>query len=808
MLHNFILVAIRNLVKQKVYTIINILGLALGITACLLILLYANYELSYDDFNPKSDRIFKMEAERNYSDHTVFFAVVPSSFAGVALRECPEVINTLRILGPFKRRNISYKASESDVRTYQEDYVILSDTSFFSFFNVRLLKGNQKTALAKPNQMVITMATAKKYFGNEDPLNKTLGGDFGDFTITGVCENMPENSHLRFDFIGSLTEQDFPFPGNDFANFGCHTYFELRGSADAAKLEAKFPKMVDRYAGPEIERDLKISWSDYKKKGNGYQYFLKSLRSIHLDPLNLEETATPSGNIKYVYAMIFIALLILIIACINFMNLSTARSSERAREVGVRKVVGSGKNQLITQFLMESVVLSLVSTVIAAFLAWILLPEFNALVDRQLHLTFEPGLIFQLVLMATIVGLLAGLYPAFVLSSYNPVVVMKGNFTGNAKGSWLRNGLVVFQFMISIILIASTTIIKDQIHYMQSKKLGFEKENVLMIERAWELEKKADVFLEEVRKLRDVRGAGGVSSSLGTREVGAIILKPVGSDAVLNVKTLSIDDDFSKTIGFTLVDGRSFSKESIDSSFLLLNETAVKTFGIKNPVGLQLTRTVLPHVWKYTVIGVVKDFHFKSLRDPITPMVIESSERNGGTNYIAVRLSGVNTATAIQKIESLWKQFAPKKSFAYYFLDENMASQYAEEHRSRDLFSAFSMLAILIGCVGLFALSAYTTMLRKKEIGIRKLLGASVRGVIILLSKEFTILVFIAFLLAAPLSWWMMNQWLMEFSYRISFGVGPFVFAGCVALSIALITVSYQSIKAALANPITSLKVE
>jgi putative ABC transport system permease protein len=353
---------------------------------------------------------------------------------------------------------------------------------------------------------------------------------------------------------------------------------------------------------------------------------------------------------------------------------------------------------------------------------------------------------------------LAGLYPAFVLSSYNPVVVLKGNFTGNAKGSWLRNGLVIFQFMISIILIACTIIIKDQIQFMQSKKLGFEKDNVLMINRAWELEKQAGVFIDELKKLSDVRSVGGVSSALGTREFGGIILKPVGSDKVLNVKTLSMDDDFANTIGFTLIEGKGFSKESMDSSSLLLNETAVKTFGIKDPIGLKLRRTVGAHTWNYTVIGVVKDFHFKSLRDPITPLAIESSERDGGTNYVAVRLSGINLSKTIRSIETTWKKFAPKKQFDYFFLDQNMILQYAEEHRSRDLFSAFSVLAILIGCVGLFALSAYTAMLRKKEIGIRKVLGASVRAVTILLSKEFSLLVLVAFILATPLTWWIMNQ--------------------------------------------------
>jgi putative ABC transport system permease protein len=818
MLYNYIKIALRSLVKQKVYALINIVGLAVSITACLLIALYVKHELSYDRFFSNADQIYKMILERKYPNHSTFFASIPHSYATVVQRDFPEVENTMHMFGTGKDSNIKYKVTDSEIKTFEEDYFMFADSAFFSFFDVGLLKGDKKTALAQPNQVILSETTVQRYFGKDEPIGKVISGDFGELKVTGVFKDLPNNSHLRFDAMCSFSGPEFRKTEN-FISFDAYTYIKLKPGASAKTLESKFPKMVDTYASGQIERELGQSWQDYRKAGNGYRYFLQPLTSIHLDPTNIEFTNTPSGNKNQVYTLIFVAILILSIACINFMNLATARSAERAREVGLRKVMGSLRGQLVTQFLSEAMLLSLTGTVLAILGAFLFLPSFNMLVEKNLLLIFDTEIAFGLVAIVLIVGILAGLYPAFVLSSFNPVVVMKGNFTGSAKGSWLRNGLVVFQFMISIVLIVSTIIVGSQMDFIKKKDLGFNKDKVLMINRAWALNKSGEAFKEEIRKLPEVLEVTGTSSRVGNRDdVFGQMFQPQGSNEVLTVKSMVLDDDFSQMIGFTLKEGRFFSKETSDSLHVLLNESAIKTLGLVDPVGRKLSNTDLfqqdsvnAGTRLFTIIGVVKDFHFQSLRDEITPLVIFNNEvfgRYSNTNYLAVKLKSEKAQSAIKKIESKWKEMVPDRAFHYEFLDENLNQGYAEEQRSGKMFSVFSGLAIIIACVGLFGLSAYTASLRTKEIGIRKVLGASVSGVLILLSKDFTKLVLVAFILATPLAWWMMSKWLSSFAYRIEMGIGSFVLAGAIALLIAWLTVSYQSIKAAIVNPVKSLKSE
>jgi len=818
MLRNYIKTAFRSLIKQKVYTGINVIGLAVSITASLLIVLYVKHELSYDKFFPGADRIFKMVLERKYPNHVTHYSVVPHSFAKAMQQDFPEVEGTLHLFGPNKNSVITYKVSDTEIKTFEEDYFLQSDSSFFNFFDLDLVKGDKSTALTSPNQVIISETTAKKYFGNDDPIGKILGGDFGEVKVTGVFKDLSDNSHLRFDFLGTIGGQFAQFLKRDnYTAFDSHTYIKLKSGTDAKALESKFPKMVDTYAAAHIEHDLGKSWEDYKKAGNGYVYTLQPLTSIHLDPTNLELTITPSGNLKYVYILSFIAILIVVIACINFMNLSTARSAERAREVGVRKVMGSIRSQLIIQFLTEAILLSFVGMVLAIAGVYMLLPSFNDLVEKQLQLVFSANLILALAAFTLIIGVLAGLYPAFALSSYNPVVVMKGNFSGSSKGAWLRNGLVVFQFMISIVLIVGTIVIGQQMKFMQNKNLGFNKEQVLMVKRAFALDKKTETFVEEIRRMSETQSVASTSSIVGNRDdFFGQQFQPEGSSEILTVKSMVMDDDFAGVIGFELKEGRLFTKETNDSLNILLNETAVKTMGMTDPVGRKLSqvnnnpdgsKTTL----YFTIVGVIKDFHFQSLRDEITPLVIYDKElfgKQGGSAYVAARLKPNKFREAISKIEMKWKEMVPEQPFKYEFLDENLKQGYLEEQRSGKLFAVFSSLAIAIACVGLFGLSAYTASLRTKEIGIRKVLGSSVGGVVILLSKDFTRLVLIAFVLAVPLSWWMMDTWLKGFAYRVDLGVNSFIVAGILALAIAWLTVSYQSIKAAIVNPVKSLKSE
>lgn len=820
MLRNFIKTAFRSLIKQKVYTAINVIGLAVSITACLLIVLYVKHELSYDKFFSNSDRIYKLALERKYPNHTTFYSVVPHSYAKAIQHDFPEVEKTMHLFGPNQNVVINYKVKEGEVKTFEEDNVMLADSSFFEFFDIELMKGDKKTALQGPQKVIISESTAQKYFGKEDPIGKEFGGDFQQLKISGVFKNLPDNSHLRFDFVGSVGGQQFQqfINRENYTGFDSHTYIKLKPGADYKGLEAKFPKMVDTYAAAQIEKNLGKSWEDYKKAGNGYRYFLQPLPSIHLDPTNIESTITPGGNLKYVYILSFIAILILVIACINFMNLATARSAERAREVGVRKVMGSYKSQLVAQFLVEAMLLSIVSTLVAISFVFLLLPYFNNLVEKQLHFVFSIDVILGLAAFVVLVGLLAGMYPAFALSSFNPVVVMKGSFSASAKGSWLRNGLVVFQFIISIILIVGTIVIGRQMKYMQDKDLGFDKDQMLMIKRAFALDKKAETFIEELKRMSEVQDAASTGSMLGNRnEFFGQFFQTEGSSEILTVKSMVSDDEFTNLMGFQLKEGRSFAKETNDSLNILLNETAIKTLALTDPVGKKLwlmdnnNNNGAQVNKQVTIVGVVKDFHFQSLRDEITPLVVMNSEqfgrRTAGT-YVAVRLKAGQFQQAIPKIENKWKEFVPDQPFKYQFLDDNLNHGYAEEQRSGKVFAVFSGLAIVIACVGLFGLSAYTASLRTKEIGIRKVLGSSVSGVVFLLTKNFTKLVAIAFVLAVPLSWWMMDTWLNGFAYRINVDFSSFAIAGLLALGIALFTVSYQSIKAAIVNPAKSLKRE
>ncbi len=818
MIRNYLKIAIRSLLKQRVYTTINVLGLAVSISACILILLYVSHELSYDQFFPEGDRVYKMALERKYPNHKTFYSVVPHSFAKSIQQDFPEVERVMHLFGPNRNAVVTYKVSDSEIKSFEENYFLQADSSFFYFFDLELVKGDKNTALALPNQVVISTAMATKYFGEEEPIGKILGGDFGEMKVSGVFKELPGPSHLRFDFLGSIAGPQFRqfINTENYTSFDSHTYIKLKPGADAKSLEAKFPKMVDTYAAGHIEHDLGKSWEEYKKAGNGYRYFLQPLASIHLDPTNIEFTITPGGNIRYVYILSFVAVLILIIACINFMNLATARSAERAREVGVRKVMGSVKNQLVFQFLTESVLLSVFATLLAVLIAFLALPFFNDLVEKQLPFLFSAQAIIGLTAVAIFVGVMAGLYPAFVLSSYNPAVVMKGNFSGSNKGAWLRNGLVVFQFMISIVLIVGTVVVNQQMQFMQNKNLGFDKEQVLMVERAFVLDNKTEVFIEKIKQMPMVMAAAGSSARIGNRDdVFGEQFQPEGSSDILTVKSMVIADELMDVMHFELKEGRTFSKTTHDSLYVLLNETAVKTMGVDDPVGKRLSSVVQNNDGStttkfFTVLGVVKNFHFQSLRDEITPLVIYSQEAFGRPNnaFVAIKFKAGSGTEAVAQIENLWKELVPGQPFKYQFLDDNLDQGYREEKRSGKILSVFSGLAILIACVGLFGLSAYTASLRTKEIGIRKVLGASVGGVIVLLSKDFTKLVIVAFVLAVPIAWWMMSEWLNSFAYRMELGVGSFLLAGIVALLIAWVTVSYQSVKAAIVNPVKSLRRE
>jgi putative ABC transport system permease protein len=815
MLRNNLKIAIRSLLKQKAYTLINVAGLAVGIASCLIIVLFIDHEFSYDTFIPDHERIYRMSLERKYPNHSTFYSIVPHSYEAVAKRDFPEIELSTNVFG-FPAFSLSYKNDRDEVKQFDEDFVLLTDSSFFKMFNFTLLKGNPDEALSNPNDLVVTAQMAKRYFGDEEPIGKILTSGGQQYKVSGVLQDIPENSHFHFTCILPLHSNPFARQEN-FTSFSTYTYFKLKPGVQAAVLEAKFPKMVDTYAAAQIEKELEKSWEDYKKEGNGYRYFLQPLTSIYLDPLNMEYEMKAGGNLNSVYIMIIVAALILIIACINFMNLSTARSAERAREVGVRKVMGSFRQQLIAQFLTESFVLSATGVALAVALVYFTLPFFNTLSGRSLVLLFDGTVALGLIGLAVVVGLMAGLYPAFVLSSFNPVVVMKGNFTGSSGGKWIRSGLVVFQFWISIILLIGTFVIRGQMDFIANKSLGFDKEQLLVVERCFALEpQRVKTFIEEVRNLPEVLSAGGSFSRPGEEsDYFGRQYQAEGSSEILTTKSTSINDGFAETLGFELKEGRWFSNEMTDSLNVIINETAVEVMNLTDPIGKKLTgfdqnqngeRVMRP----YTIIGVVRDYNFISLREQVTPLTLHSNELNQGVvGFTFARIKAGQIQQAIASIENTWKKIAPEQGFKFSFLDQNLMAQYKAEQQTGKLFAVFSMLALFVACIGLFALSAYTASLRTKEIGIRKVLGASVGGVVALLSKDFTKMVLIAFVLAVPVAWFVMeNWWLENFAYRIAISPGIIIGSGLLALGIAWFTVSFQSIKAAIRNPIRSLRSE
>lgn len=814
MFKNNLKIALRNLFKQKIYSSINVMGLAVGVASCLLIMLYVQHEFSYDKFFANNDRIYRMVLERKYPNHSTLYAVIPRSFEAAAKRDFPEIEESTLVFFFGNEVPLSLTNEKNEEKLF-EGPVAFVDSTFFKIFSIEFIEGGP-AHFGSSNEIILTEELAKRFFGDTPALGKVLKVFRNEFKITGICKNTPPNSHFSFNALVSSRNPDRNRREN-FTSFDSYTYFKLKPGSDAKALEAKFPKMVDTYAAAEIERDLGKSWADYKKEGNGYRYFLQSLTSIHLDPINLEAQMKPPGNITTVYILIFVAILILAIACINFMNLATARSAERAKEVGVRKVMGSVRTQLVAQFLTESFVLSVIGVLIGVLIILITLPYFNSFTQKQLVFPIHLVSISGLILLAAFIGLLAGIYPSFILSSFNPVVVMKGSFTSAVEGKWIRNGLVIFQFWISIVLMIGTLVIYQQMKYMREKSLGFDKEQALIVENVFSIEgQQSKTFIEELNRLPEVEHAAGSFAIPGEDGFFGIQFQPEGSSEILTTKSMVVGDELGETLGLELLEGRWFSKETNDSLSVMLNETAVKVMGLENPIGRKLVNmqqrdngnVAVPFI----ITGIVKDFNFISLHESVTPLVIQSREAfgsNTGVGFVLARIKPGQIPSAVQSIEAKWKQIAPSKPFKYSFIDQKLDQLYRTEEQTGKLFATFSGLAIFVACIGLFALSSYITHLRTKEIGIRKVLGASVTGVVVLLSKDFTRMVLIAFVFAVPVAWYLMeNWWLQNFAYRIQISAWIILMAGAVAFIIAWLTVSYQSIKTAIQNPVKSIRYE
>ncbi len=805
MFKNYLKIAYRNLVKNKVYSSINIFGLTLGFVCCILIMLFVKDELSYDKFIPNHEQIHRVALERIYPDHSSFYAIIPDSFSEVFAEEINGVEESIRLFD-FGNDLII----ELGDQKIEEKNIIAADSNFYKVFDFEILQGDSRSALSQPNTVVLTSKTAQKLFPSSNPMGKSLRLAGEDYAVSAVMQDIPENSHLQFDYIFSSVS--FPnLAQENFTGFSAFTYLKLSPGIDPREVENQIPGLVEKYAAGQIERNLGISFADYTKAGNGYRYFLQPITSIHLNS-NLQAEMRANGNALYVYIFISIAIFILILACINFINLATARSADRAKEVGVRKAMGSQRNQIVVQFLLEALVLTFVSLAIGIVLVAFALPFFNQLAEKSLRIDLDAVVISLPTLMGfgVLIGILAGYYPAFHISKLNTISILKGKLQASGNQNWLRNGLVVFQFAIAIILISGTLIVNKQINFIQSSSLGFEKENVVIIERFANQENQ-EVIRNEIERFSDVISVGTSSSIPGGRTFGAQFTTP-GDNGVLTTKSLSADGDFFKTLGISAIEGRLFQEEFNDSLSLILNKEAVKVFfGNENPIGKKLFNTAfgqeVPN--ELTVIGVVDNFNFESLHTTVTPLAIFNLRNgNGFPAYLTVRFSGADQEAVVKKLEATWSKLSDGSPLAYSFLDVNLAELYQAERVSGQILGVFSFLAIVIACIGLFGLAAYTAFLRTKEIGVRKVLGASVGSIVFLLSLNFAKLVGVAFLFAIPISWLMMDTWLESFAFKIEPGIWVFAFAGIITLMIALLTVSYQAISAAIVNPVKSLKSE
>lgn len=804
--------------RNRGFSMVNIIGLAIGMACFLLIVLYVQDELSYDDFHSKGDQIYRVALERKYPGRSRDYAFIPRSYAEAIQKEFPGVEKTCRLFN-FGPANIIFKKGDATTR---ENDITWADSTFFEFFDIPLLAGDPKTALREPHSIILTESMARKYFGENWDRQSILGKvmdivqNDNDPKITGVCADVPDNSHLKFDFLQSATSIGFLQGPPDYISFSAITYLMLDKNTDPLQLESMFPDMVVKYASGQVLNQFGVNYEAYQKQGNGYVYTLQPLKSIYLDS-NLEGEMKPPGSRDRIYFFSMIALLIIAIAGMNFMNLATARSASRAREVGIRKTLGSMKGQLIFQFLTEAVLIALIASILAGALTLLVLPAFNELTEK--HFVWEqiisPAYLGILLALALLTGLTSGLYPAFFMSSFKPIQVLRGKLMKNTKGLGLRNVLVVFQFAISVFLIATTLMIFKQMDYTQSKLLGFDKESLVTLQNAGGMtQQQSETFLDQLTALPGVVAASGCNTTPGSYYVG-MSFGPANSSEMTTGSGMIVGEGYVECMKMEMAEGREFSDRFMDTLSVVINEAAVREMGLEEPIGARLKTNdnlLNPNPDEqsvYTVVGVVKDYHFQSLHHTISPLFLVHRQRNfiaGVSNLISVRMAAGNAQNTLSQIEQLWKQVQPEIPFSYAFMDREWANLYSKEMTSRKVFSLFTLLAIFIACMGLLALASFATEQRIKEIGIRKVLGASLTGLITLLSRDFIKLVLIAILIATPLAWYFVGQWLEQFAYRIDMQWWVFALSGILACLIAWVTVAVTSMRAALTSPVKNLR--
>ncbi len=799
MLKNLLKISLRNLVKDKGYTSLNVLGLAIGITCSLFLLLYIIDELSYDRYHRKAANIYRLVSNIQEPDNAFTWAAVQMPLADELKDNYPEVLNAVRF---FSMQRDLFKVGDKE---HYESQFYFTDSTVFDTFSYEFIAGDPATALDQPLSIVLTEKTARKYFGDPaSALDNTIHAERRqeDYKITGIIRDVPLNSHFRFDALMSKSSRP-QFQGS-WGGFGITTYVELPPGYDPVKLQPVLDKVVKEKVNPIFE-----------KIGVKVQYGLQRITDIHLYS-KIQDEAEANGDISYIYIFGSVAAFMLLIACINYMNLATARSAGRAKEVGLRKVMGSQRIQLMTQFLTESVIVSLASLTIGLILVYILLPAFNTFTSKEITLSYllKPQVMLSIGGMILVTGILGGSYPAFYLSGFNPVNVLKGKVTASGGGRFFRRSLVVVQFGLSIFMLISTWIVFDQLQFLREKDLGFDKENVLRLNLSNQaMMKQGEVLAERLRQLPEILAVGKSDASPGDG-IGKALMQVEDADGKMvdrGVDLYSADFQYVSTLGMEIVRGRNFSKDNpSDTTYaILVNESMVKRMNWKDPIGKRFQAGSGPGSFEKKVVGVIKDYNQNSLYDAIEPLIIVLA-KDQNCNYMFVRFSKGDVSTRLNDIQRVWSEIFPNNPFEYAFLDEDLDSQYKADQKRSRIFTAFSMLTMVIACLGLLGLAAYSTEQRTREIGVRKVIGAGIGNLVRLMAGEFLVLVLIGMIVAFPAAWYFTNQWLQNFTYRIQLNGEwlTFLLSALAATMITLLTVGYHVVKTAMANPVESLRVE
>ncbi len=797
MIKNYLKIALRNFQRHKGYSFINIAGFAIGMACCLLILLYVRHELSYDRYHEDVERVCRIVIDIRTQTANRVFALISPTVAPALKSDYPQVEYAARAIIPSSSRLVKRKDA-----FFYEDRFMYADQELFDIFTIPFIQGATQGALIRPNTLVVSQRMAHKYFGNANPLGETLEINQQEYEITGVVTDSPENTHMKYDLIASLeTLKDWQEMTNWYSTM-FYTYLKLRPDVNVEEFSQQVSRLADKYVGERLS-----------SRGTTYHYFLQPLSRIHLHS-HLRYETEPPGNPGYIYIFSVVGLFILLIACLNFMNLSTARAANRAKEVGLRKVVGAQKLQLIGQFLGESLLVSFLSLGLAMVIARFSIPLLHDLTGISLRFDtlLNPIVLLSLIGCAVLVGMAAGLYPAFVLSAFRPAVTLKGTSSAGTQGFALRTVLMVVQFAISVMLIIGTLTMYRQFNFMKNQYLGFEKEQKLILPLRGEIniqENFASVK-DMFSKQTSVTGVT-VSSSVPGRGVSNFGIDLVGEDDPKSQSMFHMyfDDDFIPDYGIDIVAGRAFQKE-MKTDFMgvfLINEAAVKAFGWSRPEEALGKRLLTGYGGRVNpIIGVTKNFHYRGLQSEVEPLVMEFLPWSFRYITLSIDISNLNETLAF--VKSQWKALWPGHPFEHFFLDTDFDRQYRADEQIGNVFGIFTFLGLFIACLGLLGLASFTAESRTKEIGIRKVLGASVRGIVLMLSKQFTKWILLANFIAWPVAYYFMDRWLKNFAYRIDIGIWTFVLSGVLVLLIAIMTVSYQSIKAAVANPVDSLRYE